>query len=50
MVDQDANLVTVPGSLAPDTYKADLQVFESGLMRFIEQHGLPTANVLEAVS
>ncbi|MCF1466517.1 hypothetical protein FS764_06265 [Agrobacterium vitis] len=31
-------------------YKTELQVFEAGLMQFIEQHGLPTTNVLVPVS
>jgi len=33
----------------PADYKTELQGFENGLMRFIEQHDLPTANVLVPV-
>ena len=40
----------VPGTITPSSdYKNDLQVFESGLMTFIGQHGLPTDNVLVSV-
>src|SRR6266481_10182042 len=41
-------------SLAPvpqgtPSYKTELQTFETGLMTFIAQHGLPTENVLVPV-
>lgn len=41
-----------PAAAAPVAagYKQDLQVFETGLMRFIGNHGLPTQNVLIPVN
>ncbi|MBX4923964.1 hypothetical protein HJA76_30595 [Rhizobium bangladeshense] len=38
------------GVPAPANYKNDLQTFETGLMTFIAQHGLPTDNVLVPVT
>ncbi|SEU10016.1 hypothetical protein [Stigmatella erecta] len=36
--------------LATPSYRQDLQIFERSLLAFIEQHGLPTQNVLVPVS
>jgi len=42
------NIVSAPHKAVPSTvtYKDELQVFETRLMSFMEQHGLPTQNVL----
>jgi len=50
MADQDVSIVALSGATAPANYKTDLQTFENGLMKFIEQHGLPTTNVLVPVT
>jgi len=44
-------LISVPDKAAPSTvtYKDELQVFETRLMSFMEQHSLPTENVLVPV-
>lgn len=43
-------LVSATAVSTPASYKSDLQVFETGLMAFIAQHGLPTTNVLVPVA
>jgi hypothetical protein len=49
MEDENAELQKVAAS-STATYQADLQFFENGLMKFIDQHGLPTENVLVPVA
>lgn len=46
---EDNTVVLSKPSSTPATYRKDLQAFETGLMKFIEQHGLPTENVLVPV-
>jgi hypothetical protein len=50
MADQDVSIIPASGTSPATNYKTDLQVFENGLMKFIERHGLPTANVLVPVT
>lgn len=50
MKEQNTSMVPAAAAAVPANYKTDLQTFETGLMRFIEQHGLPTTNVLIPVA
>lgn len=50
MASDSTSLTQGAGVPAPANYKNDLQTFETGLMTFIAQHGLPTDNVLVPVT
>ncbi len=47
---EETNLQLKAALPAVQNYKNELQAFETGLMGFIAQHGLPTKNVLVPVS
>lgn len=50
MTSEKTTLAPIQGLPAASSYKNDLQTFETGLMAFIAQHGLPTQNVLVPVA
>lgn len=50
MTNENMIVTQAAGAPAPANYKDDLQTFETGLMNFIAQHGLPTQNVLVPVN